>query len=128
MRLPKYEYVTEGEANFFKFTSEGPKGRIRKLIVYTQILEDDIYNLAFGDYDKKNDSIDDTVITNNNDSQKVLTTVASTLYVFSDKYPNSWIYATGSSTARTRLYRMGITANLEEILADFDVFGLSDES
>ena len=71
MKLPKYEYYTESEAKLFKFTSEGPKGKIKKLIVYSQMLQDDIYNLAFGDYDEETDSINDTVITNNNDSQKV---------------------------------------------------------
>ena len=92
------------------------------------MFENDIYNLAFGDYNEETNSINDAVITNNNDSQKVLATVASTLYVFTDKHPNFWVYATGSNSARTRLYRMGINTNLEEILEDFKVFGLSDET
>jgi hypothetical protein len=54
----------------------------------------------------------------------VLATVAATVYAFLDKYPNVWIYATGSNKSRTRLYRMGITNNLEEILKDFEVYGL----
>ncbi len=91
------------------------------------MLEEDIYNLAFGDYHEATDSINDRAITNNNDSQKVLATVASTLYVFTDKHPNIWVYATGSNTVRTRLYRMGIAANLEEILVDFEVYGLNEE-
>ncbi len=128
MKLPKYEYFTEGEATLFKFSSEGPKGKIKKLVVYFQMLEADVYNLAFGDYDEEKESIDDTIITNNNDSQKVLATVVSTLYVFTNKHPSHWVYATGSTTARTRLYRMGITSNLEEILSDFEIFGLSEET
>lgn len=92
------------------------------------MLEHDIYNLAFGDYKEETESIDDSIITNNNDSQKVLSTVASTLYVFTDKHPDVWVYATGSNSARTRLYRMGITANLEEILKDFEVYGLQNDS
>lgn len=127
MKLPRYEYSTESEAELFKFTSEGIKGSIQKLVVYSQMLENDVYNLAFGDYDEETNSINDTVITNNNDSPKVLATVASTLYVFTDKHPNVWVYATGCNSARTRLYRMGITTNLEEILEDFEVFGLSNE-
>lgn len=128
MKLPKYEYFTESEAKLFKFSSEGPKGKIKKLVVYSQMLETDIYNLAFGDYDEETDSINDTVISNNNDSQKVLATVVSTLYVFTNKHPDFWVYATGSTPVRTRFYRIGITLNLEEILADFEVFGLSDET
>ncbi|MCW3110499.1 MAG: hypothetical protein JWQ09_5005 [Segetibacter sp.] len=128
MKLSRYEYSTEGEAALFKFTSEGPKGSIKKLVVYSQMLEPDIYNLAFGDYNEETEAIDDSIITNNNDSQKVLATVASTLYVFTDKHPNVWVYATGSNSARTRLYRMGITTNIEEVLEDFEVFGLSDDT
>jgi len=128
MKLPRYEYSTEGEAELFKFTSEGIKGSVKKLVVYSQMFQKDVYNLAFGDYDEETNSIDDTVTTNNNDSQKVLATVASTLYVFTDKHPNVWVYATGSNSARTRLYRMGITTNLEKILEDFEVYGLSADA
>ncbi len=106
MKLPRYEYTADAEAVLFKFISEGIKGKVKKLVVYSQMLEKDVYNLAFGDYDESTDSIDDTVITNNNGSQKVLATVASTLYVFMAKHPDAWIYATGSSYVRTRLYRM----------------------
>jgi len=57
---------------------------------------------------------------------KVLSTVASTVYAFSEKHPNCWIVATGSTEARTRLYRMGITNNLAEISEDFHIFGYTD--
>ena len=48
------------------------------------------------------------------------------MYAFTEKYPDSWIYATGSNIIRTRLYRMGITNNLLEIQKDFDVYGLKE--
>ncbi len=124
MKLPRYEYSTEGEAELFKFTSEGNKGSIKKLVVYSQMLQQDIYNLAFGDYDEATNSLDDVLITNNNDSQKVLATVAYTLCVFTDKHPNVWVYATGSTSIRTRLYRIGITTNIETIRGDFKIYGL----
>jgi len=34
----------------------------------------------------------------------------------------------GSNAAGTRLYRIGISANLDQILADFEVYGLSNDS
>ena len=37
------------------------------------------------------------------------------------------IYARGSNSARTRLYRIGITNNLIKIRKDFEVFGLKDD-
>ena len=83
----------------------------------------DVYNLAFGDKDLTTGEIDDTVISNNEDSEKVLATVVATVYAFTDKYPDTWIYATGSTKSRTRLYRMGIARFLSEVYEDFEVFG-----
>jgi hypothetical protein len=41
------------------------------------------------------------------------------------KYPQAWIFATGSTAVSTRLYRMEITNNLTEINEDFKVYGLT---
>lgn len=49
---------------------------------------------------------------------------ASTVFSFTRRYIGCSIYATGSSKARTRLYRIGISNNLAEILQDFDIYGL----
>lgn len=83
----------------------------------------DVYNLAFGDKDHTTGEIDDTVISNNGDSEKVLATVVATVYAFTDKYPDATIYATGSTKARTRLYRMGITKYFLEATKDFEILG-----
>jgi hypothetical protein len=37
------------------------------------------------------------------------------------------IFVTGSTRTRTRLYRMGISNNIEAIKVDFEVFGLVDD-
>ena len=39
----------------------------------------------------------------------------------------AWIFATGSTDVRTRLYRMGITNNLVEIQEDFYVYGMKPD-
>jgi hypothetical protein len=111
----------------FEFISQGPKGQIPKLVKYSETNLKDMYNLAFGDKDSKTGSINDTVISNNGDSDMILATVVSTVYAFTDKYPDSWVFATGSTKARTRLYRMGITKYITEIKKDFQVFGLRDD-
>ena len=125
MNKPKYLYKTEERLMVFEFISEGAKGTIKKMITYSYTGTENIYNLGFGDYDEEQKRIDDRTITNNGDSQKVLATVASTIYAFTEKYPNAYIFATGSTAIRTRLYRMGITTNIEEIKIDFDVYGLN---
>jgi hypothetical protein len=90
-----------------------------KIIAYLK----GVYNLAFGDKDLATGEIDDTVISNNDDSEKVLATVVATVYAFTDKYPDTWIYATGSTKSRTRLYRIGIARFLLEVYKDFEVLG-----
>ena len=104
MNKPKYLYKSEELLMIYEFVSEGPKGRIKKMVQYTDTGTENVYNLAFGDYDEKTKNIDDISITNNGDSTKVLATVASTVYAFTEKHPNAWIFATGSTVVRTRLY------------------------
>ena len=127
MKLPKYPLASSDKLMTFEFTSEGQKGLIEKLVRFQETNVKNVYNLAFGDKDLTTGDIDDKVISNNGDSEKVLATVAATLYAFTDKYPNAWIYATGSTKSRTRLYRMGITKFLSEVTEDFEVLGEKDE-
>lgn len=127
MNKPTYLYKTEDQFAIFEFYSEGPKERIAKMVEYTETATKGVYNLAFGDYDEINKTINDLSVTNNGDSLKVLATVASTVYAFLDKHPNAFIVASGSTNVRTRLYRMGITNNLADIKEDFVVYGLSEK-
>ena len=128
MKIDKYPVIIGETSMVFEFVSEGIHGNIHKLVVYSQTHLHNFYNLGFGDKDDVTGQIDDEVVTNNGDSEKVLATVASTLYIFMDKFPDAMVFATGSTKARTRLYRMGISHNLSDIEADFEVFGLVDNS
>lgn len=120
----RYALDADDEFMVFEFISTGPRGEISKLIQYSQTEKKNIYNLGFGDKDLETGSFDDQVISNNGDSQKILATVAETVYTFTEQYPGVRIFATGSTRARTRLYRIGITNNLTEILQDFELYGL----
>ena len=60
----------------------------------------------------------------NGDSEKILATVAQSAVIFTNYHPNSLIFAEGSTPIRTRLYRIGISQNFEEISETFLVFGL----
>jgi hypothetical protein len=79
MRLPKYPLASSDKFLTFEFISEGHNGLIHKLVRYQPTNLKDVYNLAFGDKDHSTGDIDDTVISNNGDSEKVLTTVVATL-------------------------------------------------
>ena len=123
MNLPKYPLNSSDKMMTFEFVSEGDKGLIYKLVRFQETNLKDLYNLGFGDKNLETGEIDDKIISNNGDSEKVLATVVATLYAFTDKYPDVWVYATGSTKARTRLYRMGITKFLNDVKKDFEIFG-----
>ena len=110
----------------FEFTSEGPKGQIPKLIKFSETALKGFYNLAFGDKNLETGDIDDKVVSNNGDSEQVLATVVSAVFAFTDSYKDTWVYATGSTKSRTRLYRMGISKYFDEVKQDFLVFGMLD--
>lgn len=124
MNLPRYEYFASNDQTYFSFYSDGPKGKIKKIVVYSKMSEDPIvYNLAFGDEDPHTKQINDDIRSNNNDRDMVLATVAITVNEFSERYGNHYIHAVGRDAARTRLYQMSIALLIEEIRQDFEILG-----
>ncbi len=127
MRLPNYPLKAEKSLMIFEFTSSGTKGDIPKLVKFSEINFKNMFNLAFGDKDLRTGEINDKIISNNGDSGMVLATVVEAVYKFTEKYPDAYVFATGSTKARTRLYRMGITKYILEIKKDYYVFGLHND-
>jgi hypothetical protein len=128
MRLERYHCETDNNLMLFEFVSEGPKGQIIKQIQYSKMTDaKDVYNLAFGDRKNDDNEIDDIVVTDNKDSEKVLATVAVSVLTFTDKYKGVRIFAIGSTKARTRLYQIGIAKHLEELSIYFDIYGYIDD-
>jgi len=124
MNLKRYPFQAKNDFREYYFYSNGPKGIIRKSVVYSVLQENPlIYNLAFGDEDTETGKIIDNVISNNDDRHFVLATVASTIHSFCTHYGNELVYVTGSSASRTRLYQINIARLYDEISADFDVYG-----
>jgi hypothetical protein len=123
MRDLRYALDADPSYMSFEFISEGLKGQITKLVKYTKISDEGIYNLGFGDKIADTDDFDDTIVSDNKDSLRILATVVATVYSFTDFYEDVFIFATGSNLVRTRLYRIGISNNLEEIEEDFVVRG-----
>lgn len=124
MNLPHYNYLTN-DFKEYEFVSEGPKGIIRKRVIFTKLQDNPvIYNLAFGDADPETGLMNDLVTSNNEDRDIVLATVANSILDFCDHYGNHYIFATGSSPARTRLYQMSINRLIDEIMTIFDVYGI----
>src|ERR1700743_1243711 len=99
MLLERYEYKVAIPFQQYEFYSEGPKGKIRKAILYTFLGTrdgNDYYNLGFGDYNEKEKKVNDLSVSNNQDHDKILATVAITTLEFTGHFPNSRILAAGS--------------------------------
>lgn len=127
MQLSRYTYKISENFLDYEFSSIGPNGKINKVVRFTEI-GINVYNIGFGDLDEKSGQISDITVTNNRDSRKVLATVAATLHDFMLQHPRALIIAQGSTSSRTRLYRMGITNHWAEIRLEFEVFGLKDNT
>jgi hypothetical protein len=131
MLLERYEYEIGSSFQQYDFYSEGPKGKIRKAVLYSflgTVDGADYYNLGFGDYDEKGKNINDLSVSDNKDRDRVLATVAVTALEFTNHFPGCKIVAEGSTPSRTRLYQMGVAKNYAEITELFDIQGLTEKS
>jgi hypothetical protein len=125
MTIAHYDYLVSKDYMEYEFFSEGPKGKIRKAILFKRIKLQGrpVFNLAFGDMDESG-ILSDLVVSDNHDAEKVLATVAHAVIKFTIVHPHALVYAEGSTPARTRRYQMGINKFWKEIEPDFKVFGL----
>lgn len=127
MNLERYPTIAASDFKRFVFYSVGPSGTIKKVVAYDR-LRYKIYNLAFGDWDESLQKFDSTKRSNNNDRDKVLATVASTVIEFFEHYPGTSLWVEGRIPANTRLYRMKINQNSREISERFFIQGLFNGS
>lgn len=124
MQHLKYEaLIVSPDARNYTFISSGPKGNFEIEVQFTIIGGTDFYNLGFGVLNNRGE-IDDTIILNNNDRDKILATVAGFVKIFLDSYLNTAVLFSGSTLARTRLYRRAISLNYEKLQEDFNIFGV----
>jgi|ERR1019366_337604 hypothetical protein len=123
MKVEKYNLKSNTTLTRFEFISEGTKGAIRKIIEFQATTNPSVFNLAFGDKDQDTGQLDDLAISDNGDTEKMLATVVSAVYAFCERHPATYIYASGSTKARTRLYRIGIAKYFGEMQNDFYLYG-----
>jgi hypothetical protein len=124
MQYEKYGHVIASSDKLeFQFDSEGPKGKVEMVVQFTQTNNTDIYNLAFGVL-KKDGTIDDLTTNDNKDRNKILATVAATVYEFTAYYSDKTVFFCGSTPERSRLYRMALSLNLSELEKDFLIYGI----
>ena len=129
MDLSKYKLNRELNSTKFEFISEGLNGNIEKIVIYEPVAIEngELFNLCFGDKNPLTGELDDTVNSNNGDRNKVLATVAFTVYLFTDVYKDAVIAMKGNTDVRTRLYQIAINTYYDEIKKDFSILGLLDD-
>lgn len=126
MEFERYHIENNVNSVYFEFISKGNHGSIVKLVKYDLIYDDPlVFNLGFGDKNDKGE-IDFSAISNNGDTEKVLSTVAYTLVDFFDVYPTAIVYFVGLTKNRTRLYQMGISKFISLIPKEFSIYGELD--
>ena len=125
MYTDRYVLIKDPEGYFYEFESIGPKGTIKKIVQYHRIdgYPPHVFNLSFGDWDQNEDRINDQIVTNNEDRDRVLATVAATVFLFTSDFPYAVIYVEGSTPARTRLYQIGIAKYWDVIGPSFVIEG-----
>ena len=124
MELPRYQIESSVGSTYFEFVSSGINGNIVKVVKYVPFTnQTELFNLGFGDKNIETGELDDLVVTNNGDTDKVLATVGMTVYDFFEEHPYATVYLKGSTGSRTRLYQISITKFIEQITIDFDVYG-----
>jgi hypothetical protein len=126
----KYEVYSElkltDDFSVIDFISIGKNGAIPKRITFTTTELENVYNLAFGDINAKGE-IDDYIISDNGDRNKILATVVNVVDDYTKKYPERWIIFSGSTKERTRLYRIAVGINLEELSRKFEIYAFVQE-
>lgn len=122
MDRPSYGFEYSPAYKLYSFISEGDKGSITKLVQF-QFVEDNTFNLAFGDWNEDLGGIDDMVVTDNGDMEKVLATIIQITAKFLMSNHRSSVQFTGSTPVRTRLYQIIVSTNYESISLQFEVWG-----
>ena len=80
--MNKPTYAVQSLENLsFSFMSIGRHGIILKVIEFSEMGKN-VYNLGFGDYDFTKNDVDDKIVSDNGDTEKVLATVIGILHDF----------------------------------------------
>lgn len=120
-KYPTFRDKLQDEA--YWFYSEGPKGRIRKVVQFQKTANPNIYNLALGDDDGT--TINFTHISDNKDTKKVLASITDIVEDYTSRFTDRWILVTGDNIAKTRLYQIHTSNNVQEIIdAGYIVMGV----
>lgn len=126
-----YPIIREDHAKLrFTFESNNSLGTnpVRKMVAYVPIMRygTPYFNLEFCDFRSGGIVTDYLAITDNGDMRKVLKTVAATLELFFEEFPNDKVHFDGSDPRRHLYYHKLIRDYYEFIVPLYRVYGCID--
>ncbi len=126
MNEPVYDVKYSASENQYVFESIGKNGTIIKVVELVE-MQDNVYNLGFGDFNPITGQINDDVKSENGDMVKVLATVLNIANQFlTENNPMTYVHFKGSDLLRNRLYQIAINQYHDEFSDVFEIYGLND--
>ncbi len=99
-------HYNDGVSHQFWFVSTG-KRNILKCVQLDMMEEtEEYYHLSLLDFDHEQGCLREDIVSNNGDTNRVLSTVAHCMIRFLHRFPESKIIFTGNSRSRDRLFRL----------------------
>ena len=122
--LYKINTFQNGLYHFFDSINDGQI--TQKVVAFKQSEENDLlYSLVFGNVGKDGEIDVYSTNTSNENMDIILGTVIITIEVFFVHHPDKIVTFTGSTPARTRLYRAVISKFIDKKDFSYDVYGVS---
>lgn len=119
-----YTFLPSKRKTWFAFQSEGVKGKIVKIVQFS-LVNDGKWNLGFGDWNKG--TVDDHVLTNNQDTMKVIRTIAKIVLDFFTEYPQITLVIEPVDEKRKRFYNLIFQRHYDDMKSQFNIIGLIEK-
>jgi len=121
--IEKYKVNCINEGINYYFFSIGEKGCLKMEAQFIKSPVVRIYQFRFGVIENTTGVIDEYIVPNNNDTNKILNTIVWILYNFTNRFPECLIRFSGSTKVRTRLFLMWLNRNWDFANKYFIIFG-----
>ena len=114
------------EITEYIFISNGPKGKITKIVQFQPLQRENLFNLGFGDLTTSG-AVDDKAESNNEDIVKVLATIIHILQNFLAGNPHAKVFFIGSTAQRTEVYRLILARHFKELSKTYWITALKED-
>lgn len=121
-----YQYIFDNSGRIFSFSSTGGR-EMDKVVLFIPTAYSDCYSITLGDL-QIDGSIDVNERGGSYNAEFVLSTVAKVIAFFLSDFPGAEVIIEGSTPARTRLYQIAISREMDDLGRYFDVYGVDGDT